>query len=430
MDSYFELQRYRRTLAVRATSVVATLALTITAGCTRDFSAPAGPSLATSTTSTGASHAMDAEEKRLDDVARVMALALSDVGLRQRLANDLRSSRHTRERKLPAQEYLRGTSGGILLAKMAQHSGILRDSLTTLLGAIRPLELYLPVQAHRDAWDGGSPLLVAAALTEEASPRAFDRDGKPVTLNMEVAPAMPTLVLTTRETDFSRTLAPGAAPGDVEARNELPDCYCPPPDTGSYTGPTYPAGRYMTFSEIWDFKEPWFRGEPEIEVHVHGPPDAANPQYGADLACASATAMWPRAFDQNSNVWTGRVLLFSAQQAAEYEARFSDGYNLVVWEDDDTPCVIKLDNTSFRDALRGIRDLFGVVALLPTKDPVKIGGAFIAALYQNASWLLTSDDYIGTAIPGELAPEVAQSSTHALMNSAFNPTGRISVYDF
>lgn len=414
--------RHRRRLCTLAVAFAL-----LAAACSDQPTAPS-PASGSSVARAGAPGAAGAvaEEEAMALVARTMALALSDAGLRQRIRNDLRASRN-REHKVPAQEYFKGASGGILLAKMAQHGNVSRDSLQQLLAAVRPLELYFPVPAHRGTWTGGADLVVASALTEERDPVGYDLSGNQVALQRASAPQLPTLVLTARETRFEEAAA--AARG-VEARNDLPDCYCvidtlyPPPPA------PFPRGRYLTAAYVYDLKEPWFRGSPEVEVHIHGPPDKSNPTYGADLSCASAGSPWPRDIDQNYHQWNGQTLLFTAEQNAAYEQAFADGYNVTFWEDDDTRCQIKLDNTSFRGALEAIRHVWGVVAVLPTKDPVKIGGAFIAMLYENASWLLTNDDFLGVLIPSEAAPWLAEGYNHVLFLDSGTYNGRAVISDY
>jgi hypothetical protein len=421
----------RRTAAGRRTwwqlrALMAVLPL-LAAACSDELTSPSSASR-DAAARRGEASANGAEQRALAEVARTMALALSDDGLRQRIRNDLRASRFTAERKLPAQEYLKGASGGILFAKMAQHARVSRDSLQRLLALVRPLELYFPVPAHRAAWTGGENLLVATALEEEEAPSGYDLTGASVPLQQGLAPELPTLVLTTRETRFAEPGA-GDAP-EMQGRNELTDCYCvidtvyPPPQ------PTYPSGLYITSSYINDLKEPWFRGDPEIEVHVHGPPTADNPTYGADLACASAGSPWPRDIDQNTHQWYGQTLLFTAEQKTAYAQRFGDGYNVTLWEDDDTACKIKLDNTGFRQALEGIRSVWGVISILPSRDPMKIGGAFIAMLYENASWLLTNDDFLGVLIPSEVAPWLSEGDNHVLFLSSNVYNGHAVLSDY
>lgn len=147
------------------------------------------------------------QQDALAEVTRAVAMALADQGLRQRVRNDLRNSRHTFEHKLEFRRYLRGNSGGILLAKMANRAGVSRAELLQRLETLPPLEFYMPVRAHRESWRGGPDLIVAAALDEEGSTLvAYDLEGRPVQVSIETPPETPTLVLVPVETDFDQTL--------------------------------------------------------------------------------------------------------------------------------------------------------------------------------------------------------------------------------
>lgn len=62
--------------------------------------------------STAPSHSVQStvvsEQAAVDELTRLVALSLADAGLRHRVRNDLRDSRHTREHKLHLTSYLRG----------------------------------------------------------------------------------------------------------------------------------------------------------------------------------------------------------------------------------------------------------------------------------------------------------------------------------
>lgn len=248
------------------------------------------------------------EMDALGELTRAMALALADVGLRQRLLNDMRNSRFTHEHKIHLGDYVRGNSGGILLAKIAQHTELTPDRARALIDRLPPLEMYMPVQQHRERWRGGDDLIVAASLTEDDTPIGYDLSGRPVELSPLTPPEVPTIVLVPVETDFSRPLdtsaynnvdqAGGAAigtwrPATMQSSGIEPQTFepiepvCPevegtdgvsptcgggggPGGGGGYTPPSYPAGIYMEEMIIYDKREPWTRGDPEIEIHTYG----------------------------------------------------------------------------------------------------------------------------------------------------------------
>jgi hypothetical protein len=158
----------------------------------------------------------------------------------------------------------------------------------------------------------------------------------------------------------------------------------------------------MTYSNLRDVGEPWTKGDPEIEVHLHGP-NGGDKTYGADLACAGEhqTDIYRR-FDQNANTWSGEVLLFNQAQLADYYTKYGNqGFNVMVWEDDDTACSIKTDKnmTQVLALIAGAAGAAAVVIAAPASGGawVKAAGMFIAAVYASASWLQSNDDFLGAA---------------------------------
>jgi len=248
------------------------------------------------------------EETALRVVARAVALALQDQGLRSRLLNDMRDSR-VREHKLEFRRYLRGASGGILLAKMAARSGLSRSRLLSELDALKPLEFYFPVREHRQSWHGGADLLVAAQLRESDKPIGFDLTGESIALSLDAAPTVPTVVLVPVETDFTAPTSSGT--GDAIAVRQtandcdpsaIQPCGDDPGSGGPGPGP-YPTGIFFNQMVVRDFHEPWTRGDPELEVWLSGtqvglweevsipcfengyPPDPTKPHYPNEPNC-------------------------------------------------------------------------------------------------------------------------------------------------
>lgn len=218
-------------------------------------------------------------------LARAVAMALDDAGLRQRVKQDMRKA-PMREHKLHLGNYLHG-NGGILLAKMSQQTGRSREALLELLNRVRPLEFYMPVPDHREAWTGGPELLVAWRLDEEEVPAGYTLAGRQVQLDRETPPSIPTLVLVPVETDFSMPVDREKRTRNVDDRGGesigtlIEEPICPmsmsmcPVDPGDGGGtyvppPPPPAGIYFNEMVIYDNNEPWTSGSPEIEVHFRG----------------------------------------------------------------------------------------------------------------------------------------------------------------
>jgi hypothetical protein len=186
----------------------------------------------------------------------------------------------------------------------------------------------------------------------------------------------------------------------------------PPPPT--------PPGLYLEFSRILDMKEPWFRGDPEIEVHIQGPTGLAVPTYGADISCSGEHAWDPRkVFDQNGGFWQGRVMLFSGEETVAFINKFNQGFHVLFWEDDNEPCTLKLDSNALVDLLKSTATAFSTVALkvVPGAPWPVIAGAFLGTFFANAGgWLLTNDDFLGAAVDQASAGYYYAGNTHVIMD--------------
>jgi hypothetical protein len=194
---------------------------------------------------------------------------------------------------------------------------------------------------------------------------------------------------------------------------------CPVLDGGGTgpTAPTIPAGLYLEFSRILDLHEPWTRGSPEIEVHIQGPTDQGNPKMGEDLSCSGQHAYdYRKAFNQDGGFWNGRVMLFSADETARFASKFNDGFHIMFWEDDDTACVLKLDNDVLIQLLKATASAGSVaVKVIPIQWRL-VAAAFIAGVFSNpGEWLRTNDDFVGVAAPKEEFGYNYPENTHVIM---------------
>lgn len=363
----------------------------------------------------------DPERQALRTLTRAVALALGDSASRADLKSALRGAPF-REHKLDFRKYL----SAAVLEHVSQTSGESSQRLAAALDAVRPLEFYMPVAAHRARWTGGADLLVVSQLLDRDTIIAFNLKGEEVAVSRQVPPSVPTLSLVSMETRFDRpldltkwqnsddlggraigTMTPcdasraGCGSSSPAVRNVVDcgsDC-----GGGGGGGGSFTPGLYMTFSRIVDMSEDWTRGDPEIEVHVHGPVSTGDPQYGADLACSGEHALPERTFDQNTGFWNGSVLLWSDTQADNFNAQFGNGHHVLFWEDDDTSCVIKLNHNTVFNMLMQTAAAVGGAAL----KKVGLGGGvgvtlvaatFLATAFQNASWLLSDDDFLGALV--------------------------------
>jgi len=167
-------------------------------------------------------------------------------------------------------------------------------------------------------------------------------------------------------------------------------------------------------------KEPWFRGDPEIEVHIQGPTTPAAPTYGEDLSCSGEHAYdYRKVFDQNGGFWEGRVMLYSAEEAIAFTSKFGQGFHVMFWEDDNTACTLKLDTNALVQLLNSAATAFSTVAikLIPGAPWKLVAGAFVATLFANpGQWLLTNDDFLGVAVEQGSAGYSYPGNTHVIMD--------------
>jgi hypothetical protein len=376
------------------------------------------------------------ERAALTKVARLVAVAMDNEPARQHLKRDMRAAPF-REHKLQLGSYLRSADGRALLARMVALSGGSEQELFATIAAIRPLEFYMPVSNHRESWTGNADVLVVSQLDEGEPIVAFDERGKSVVLDSEAPPDRPTLSIVPVETRFDRPMSMtasrnvrdknGAAIGTLEPMSLKPVALIACDETcsgggsgGSGSGSTIQPGLYLEFSRIIDMKEPWFRGEPELEVHIQGPRDADSPTSGVDLSCSGEHAyQLPKVFNQDGGFWEGRVMLFSKDETVAFTNKFQQGFHVLFWEDDNDPCVLKLETNSLVGLIQSTFTAASTVALkvLPQASWKVVAAAFVASFFANAGeWLLTNDDFLGAAVDQWSAGYSYPGNTHVIMD--------------
>jgi len=411
--------------------------LTVFGGC----SEPASRIVAPSASSDLASGAGGQSEERiaLSTVARLVAEAMDNEPARQHLKRDLRAAPF-REHKLELTPYLRSKDGRALLDRMAELAGS-EEAVFATLAKIRRLELYMPVASHRETWTGKSEVLVASQLDESGPLVSFDERGRAVALDRKVAPSQPVLSIVPVETDFTAPMPAatsrnardgnGEAVGTLEAIKPkgagLMTCLetCLGDGDGGISGgggttAPIPPGLYLEFSRILDAKEPWIRGEPEIEVHVHGPSSTAAPRYGDDRSCSGEHAYdYKKVFNQDDGFWEGRVMLYSEAEVVAFTNQFKDGFHILFWEDDNEPCILRLASNALVSLLNSTSEALGTVAIkvLPTANWWVVAGVFVGTLFKNAgAWLQTNDDFLGAAVDQSAAGYAYPGNTHVIMD--------------
>jgi hypothetical protein len=405
--------------------------LTALAACADPVSRTVGANGTSNVKSQTASLSPSEERADLTKVARLVARALDNEPARQHLKGDMRKAPY-REHKLELGPYLRSKDGKALFDRMVALNGGTDADLFRAVSATRRLEFYMPVANHREKWTGSADILVVSQLDESEPIVAFDESGKEVPLDRNVAPSQPTLSIVPVETRFDQPMsaassrnvrdAGGAAIGTLEAvkprTSSLVACDYSCDGGGGVTSPTVAPGLYLEFSRILDFKEPWFRGDPELEVHIQGPTDLGAPRYGADLSCSGEHAYdFPKVFDQNNAFWEGRVLLFSGSQVAAYASKFTEGFHVMFWEDDNEPCILKLDSNALVDLVRSTANALGTAAVKAGSSIPLAIGTFVATMFANpGGWLLTNDDFLGVAVDQVSAGYNYPDNTHVIMD--------------
>ena len=402
--------------------------------CTDPVTTTAGPSISPDVRTEPASNSSSPERAALTKIARLVAVSMDNEPARQQLKRDLRAAPF-REHKLQLGTYLNSKDGRTLLDRMVATGGGTEREVLSTISAVRPLEFYMPVAKHRESWTGSADVLVVSQLDESEPIVAFDEKGKEVALDLRVAPEQPTLSIVPVETRFDQPMAAAAsknvrdnggnAIGTLERMvpngSSLISCgeTCGGGGGGSTTPPV-PPGLYLEFSRILDMKEPWTRGDPEIEVHIQGPRDAGSPTSGIDLSCSGEHAnQYAKVFNQDNGFWEGRVMLFSRDETNAFIAKFSQGFHVLFWEDDNEPCILKLDSNTLVGVLTSTATATSTVAIkvLPGATPGIIAAVFLGSFFASAGdWLLTNDDFVGAAVDQAAAGYYYPGNTHVIMD--------------
>jgi hypothetical protein len=330
--------------------------------------------------------AANAARERL---ARRLAISLADPQFRARLKRELDRS-PVRERKLHLQRFLTGGDRRALrdLARLGRDTDAAVEA--DARGAI-PLEIYLPVPAHRLAWSGDERILVATAHADGDAPVAFTTSGERLVLDPVTPPATPVLAVVPVETDFDA----------VEPREHLLGG-----NTGGASGP--PPGLYMTYAHFNENFEGWLKGSPELEVHMLG--QAGYTDSLQSYSCAGERASGYYRFNQDGLDWSGSVLLIQQQQINSYKsAHPNQNMRVFVVEDDDTSCQIKADVNRFGALIKAVETAYP--KLTGGRDSTgtnlqrwwKRADALQKLIRAVASFIVTSDELVGNGVETSVA---------------------------
>lgn len=355
-------------------------------------------------------------------LAERLARALAEPTTRALFARRLATS-HAPEGKVQFQALLHADQR-LLLARLASQEGGGTAALLADLDAARGLELYLPVAAHRAAWHGERDLLVATVARDGERPVAFDVDGRRTLLDATTPPSTPVLALVPQETDFTG------------GRPELAmTCWDECSGSGSggsggtpMAGPPANSGLYLTQSHFDDDYESWIKGQPEFEYHVYGLGDDGQ---STQLACTGDRSSGDYAWDQNDRDWSGRAMLFSAGERAAYEARHPNApIRIMAWEDDDEACVPRVDTVRLTTLLNAIDAAYKAITSGKIEPGfwrgIKAAPTVFALLKAIRNALVTSDDFIGSAVETSVAGAAPGGANWVLKGEGMRTTGWFS----
>ncbi|HEX7018509.1 MAG TPA: hypothetical protein VF159_00755 [Gemmatimonadaceae bacterium] len=388
------------------------------------------------------------EPGAIRELTRAAAMAMRDAGVRQQVGRDMRSGGVTRELKLELRSFIKGNAGGVLLAKMSERSGISRDSLMRLITMVRPLEFYMPSRAHRQRWRG-EDVLVASQLRESDPITAFDEQGHAVALGSS-PPETPTFALVPVETNFavapyesetsgsatstrvatgsaSRTLTTGCDPATM-----LCDGYYGGGDSGGGSPQTIPSnaptGMYLVYANFYDVKEPWLKGDPEIEAHVIGPSIADATGLVRDLHCSGQNEPGWYRFDQNADQWYGAVLVYpqDAMVSNNFVQQMPDSrqFAVAMYEDDYQSCITHDDGMRLVNAMAWAAvwayKTYGLLANCPDVVCMAIVAGSYASDVAKWAWstATTNDDFLGLAVDRASTPDYYDIyASHSLIDN-------------
>ena len=354
---------------------------------------------------------------RPDRLAQLFARALASPAFRAYVKAQLDASTFP-EHKIELQRFLPAASGRAL-RYLAEGSNTTAADVSAELDRAIPLEVYLPVPAQRAAWSGDANVLVATALKDHDTPVAFDPAGRRYQLSADAPPSTPVIAIVPVETDFS---SPPAALQCVDL-----DCGgSGGGGTGGGGTVTPPAGLYMRKSHVVGDFEGWLKGSPEYEVHILG--QLGQTDSLKDYDCAGEHQTAQRYYDQNDADWSGDVLLSTQQEIDTYKLQHpGQGVRVFVIEDDDTPCVIKADNTSLNRLFTTVDEAYKLYTA--GKDQkTTIGRVWWAAQLIRKIWtyaaglIKTNDDLVGNAVDATVVGDLSHAGYNWILKGDQNAT--------
>jgi hypothetical protein len=355
----------------------------------------------------------DASTNARERLAARLAVALADPELRQDFADRFATS-DAPEGKLQFQTLARA-DGNRLVAKLAGRGGGSVSELLADLVAARDLEVYLPVPAHREAWQGNANFLVATIARDGERPVAFNAAGDRTLLSATSPPSVPVIALVPQEFDFS-------APRPTFATCAY-DCGS---DGGSDGGGIVDGtpGLYLVATDFDENHESWLKGAPEFEFHVYGEV-AAKPE---QLACTGESAGRAYQWNADETHWRGSVALFTAADITQYKARNPSAVvRIVAWEDDDQPCIPVSDGAFVNELAKMLDNMFksytGAKADPTWLKGVRSALAAFGLAEAMRNFIHGEDDLIGMGIEASIVGWSPGSANFILKGEGGETTG-------
>jgi hypothetical protein len=279
-------------------------------------------------------------------VARSLAIALGDSEVRSGLAKALRNSR-VAEGKLQVQRYLKA-KGVALARRVEQLNRLPSGDLDRALASVEDLELYLPIPADRQKWQGTSDILVSGFIETDAELRqqgtvvAYDTHGNETTIPYNMPSPQPVLVLTNVETQYAADgESPSASAAEDVATSPSTAFFCqgcpppppPPPPPDPCASDINATNVYVCKSEIpnVDGYEGLLRGEPEVAMLMFGELPSGTGM--AQIGCINEDQTGASHYDQNTDHGAGHALIGS-RTAIQNAHAAGKAVLMMVWEDD------------------------------------------------------------------------------------------------
>lgn len=356
-----------------------------------------------------------ARDQRL---ARRVALAMADPAFRAEVHGAIQGSR-LREQRVLLQRFLYA-NGQRGVARVARATAEPEAATRSDLAAAGSMEMYFPVPEHRARWRGGAEILVATSRSDGEIPVAFDPQGRKHLLDPARPPSTPVLAVQFWEGADDPPCAASCVLG-IEIDDGTIGGTFPPPS------PTPENGLFLTGSRFFDTFESWLKGAPEFEIHVLGHKTGTTELMS--YQCIGERAGGPYTWNQDQLTWTGSAMVFSRAQFTSFEANHpGQGLRLLVLEDDDGPCSIRVDKDRVSNLFKLLDAVFKGMTSGERVTVTGIQERFQRAysIYQLvsglASFFATNDDLVGTAIEDPAAAGLVLTGAQWVVKGTNNVT--------